>query len=67
MKAYKCDRCNKYFSENDLYEYIGNHGPILYVTTAPERQADRCDRTFDLCPKCIMALADWVRQKEEEK
>lgn len=71
MKAYKCDRCGKYYSredhENGIRRIEENYSlRPLYITTAPGRKAEPYDYTYDLCPNCTIALAEWVKPKEEE-
>ena len=44
MKAYKCDRCKKLYSEPPL-------GECLYVVNTEQH--------YDLCPKCYTELDRW--------
>ena len=71
MKAYKCDRCGKFYSQEDhenaiLYMEEKYSLMYLYITTPPGRNAKPYDYTYDLCPNCTMALAEWLNLKEEE-
>lgn len=72
MTAYKCDRCGKFYSqedhENGILRMEENYSlRPLYVTTAPGRKAEPYDYTYDLCPNCTMALSNWVLQSKEEE
>lgn len=71
MKAYKCDRCGKFYSQEDHENGIcrmeeNYHLRRMYITTAPGRKAEPYDYTYDLCPICAMAFAEWLKPKEEE-
>jgi len=67
MTAYKCDRCGKFFSQEEyenMLRSMENRGlKCPYVVTGIGRGYD--DR-LDLCPDCATALAEWVKPKEEE-
>ena len=71
MTAYKCDRCEKFYSQEDHENGILRMEKKyslrpLYITTAPVRKAEPYDYTYDLCPNCAMTLAEWARPKKEE-
>lgn len=62
MKAYKCDRCGKYYEleEGKLYYYLG-------VDINSEHIAKDEKVTFmDLCPKCAESFLKW-RDRSRKK
>ena len=59
--AKKCDRCGKYFDwqreETSGFEFLTyNHVNGKYCVDNEE---------YDLCPKCVEYLYDWIDRKEK--
>ena len=50
MQAYKCDRCGKFYTDND---YSKNY----YVTKTPNIPAN----CLDLCNDCYGELHEWLK------
>lgn len=74
MTAYKCDRCGKFYSQEDFENMLANMEnrglkcPCV-ITASGRGQCRgqlRYDDRLDLCPDCTMTLAEWVKPKEEE-
>ena len=49
MKAYQCDRCGEFYSDNDLPPYIPDIVPSF-----------RSGCKLDLCPSCIDHFNTWL-------
>ena len=70
MTAYKCDRCGKFYSQEDHENMLGNMEnrglkcPCIINASGIEQL--RYENKLDLCPDCTTALAEWARPKEEE-
>lgn len=56
MKAYKCDRCGKFFSE---YGYAPSK---FYITRTPNASG----HCLDLCQNCNAELQEWVANSKEQ-
>ena len=53
MKAYRCDRCGKYFDNGLMYK----NKRVCLSIFANERWT-----TADLCDTCINSLDEWARK-----
>lgn len=51
MKAYRCDRCKRYF----------DNMPDGWLTVWEE------EKKLDICPKCYRQLDSWVRMEKRPK
>lgn len=56
MRAYKCDRCGRYYER----DYKPNVTVVHRTYGAP-------DEYIDLCRECSIELIKWCRLKNEEK
>ena len=56
MKAYKCDRCGKFFEKNDNF----NTDEDLIIQRAVD--CVRGDDRYDLCPACLVELEVWFKK-----
>ena len=55
MMAYRCDRCKRYFSEDEI--------PIKrsrIVAGVYKYNADTNKRDLDICPRCYESLVEWM-------
>lgn len=57
MKAYKCDRCRKFYEGYD-YQRTLRFSIADYSST--------CGRRLDLCPTCNDELQEWIAKGEEQ-
>lgn len=56
MTAYRCDRCNRYFTETEV--------PIKrarIVAGVYKYNSDGNMRNLDICPNCYMSLEEWMK------
>lgn len=64
MRGYKCDMCGKWFTDivqfgvlrevyDDEFDDDISHNVII-------------DRPYDLCPKCLQKVVNYVRQEDEK-
>lgn len=58
MKAYKCDRCGKFFLNSEYGYKFSN----FYITHSP-LVIGSC---LDLCPDCNDELQEWIAKGEEQ-
>ena len=63
MKAYQCDRCGAFFTDDDFKEdWVIKHprdtepGFDYIMTGAPNRQCV----VIDLCPRCTKTINNWL-------
>ena len=71
MTAYKCDRCGKFYSQEDHENMLGNmenNGlkcPCIINASGIEQL--RYENKLDLCPVCTMTLTNWLLTGEGEE
>ena len=61
MKAYICDRCGMYFTNNDKLK----HKPSVMLSLF--KREERQFFVADLCDKCYTDLEDWVDSPKNEE
>ena len=61
MKAFTCDRCGMYYSNNDDLK----HKPSYLLSIF--RKEDRQYFIADLCSSCYKKLEDWVESANEDE
>lgn len=68
MKAYQCDRCGAFFTDDDFKEdWVIKHprdtepGFDYIMTGAPNRQCV----VIDLCPRCTKTINNWLNDGGE--
>ena len=56
MDAKKCDRCGSF------YEKYGNNliANGVYVQNLDECSKCKCDKKYELCPRCMKSFEDWL-------
>lgn len=59
MDAMKCDRCGAY------YERYGSstQANTLYIQNKDYIGKQKCDKKYDLCPCCLSAVQEWLKNK----
>lgn len=63
MKAYKCDRCGKYF-ERDVRDEDGDRVP--YYAIKMKNTEMTIPLIYHICPKCGDSLTEWYYEKKEK-
>lgn len=67
MKAFKCDRCKKYY---DYYPYVtinkANKGynAIKTIFVSENNQATMYSRDYELCQECMIKLIEFLEGDE---
>lgn len=62
MRAFKCDRCKKYF---DWYDDMGMGTNKIFRVAKGVNPSTA--EYLDLCPKCNDELQNWVRNEDKEE
>ena len=61
--AKRCDRCEKLYESKD----IDIRGAVVNGLVLISRDAQNINtitrRYFDLCPECLLSLANWLKNK----
>jgi hypothetical protein len=56
MEAMKCDKCGTYYDR-----YGGNNqANTIYIQNKNVVQHQECDKSYDLCPRCLKKIQDWL-------
>lgn len=64
MKAYKCDRCGRFFevpTEDGLYYIVGmtKNGTLV--------KESETVTIYDICPKCAEDFRRWIKKQPRKK
>lgn len=71
-KAYKCDRCGKYYDRqtvtyNDDPGRTAQEGDHFYkIIRSFAGYGPRADESVDLCPECLNDFHNFLKNKEAE-
>lgn len=59
--AKKCDRCGKYYDDNQQYPASGNGYKSIIDGMAFTMKNGGLKQAYDLCDECITLLKEWVK------
>ena len=64
MKAFKCDRCGKFYDNNneDYFKKENEHLRLLLIKDCHPYQ----EMKYDLCNECKKSLSEWLNTYKEE-
>ena len=62
-KAYKCDRCGKFFDIPDKIDrcVIGGE-PVWKFKVFGRYDAVKCSGEYELCPNCANSFGNWLTE-----
>lgn len=62
-RAFKCDRCGKFFTKEDFESHYGDDRNAYYLLNTLYGCAS--ENIYDLCVDCYKELKDWMEGKKK--
>ena len=64
MRGYNCDMCGKWFTTMEQFGIVREAYDFDYDSGVSHNKI--IERPYDLCPKCLQKVVNYIRQEDEK-